>query len=405
MGSPSINVDDHDTNYIIYQNPPLWRHELGAQDVQRGTYTAGYTNAVAKFSFNGTEVMVYGVANPAPSANASSLPPSVSFIVDGSTTNQVSSPPTTDSQYSYLFYDSGPLSPGQHTLQILVNNGDSDWPFILDFIQYIPLPSSASPTVSVTSSSMFSSTSSLLATPTAPQEDVHALKQSRPVGAIAGAALAGLVGLGLLVTGIWFYFTRLRERQRYKRYARTKLDLLEHEPKTHAPSIHPSTAAGSSYTGDSYPCYRPSLGPDSIYAPTELGRPFSPQYASGSSSPSVGYKPPTTPPAVLRRPETPSIGMMDRPSTPPTIYQPVPITLYPPGAVVPDIPLPINKAAQAEADRASIRSARRAALFHADSGIRFSPPIPVSGETQGLGGTNRQRESALSEVPPEYTED
>ena len=53
MSKQALNIDDNDTNAIDYQNPSLWNHQLGQQNVQGGTSTEGFTNAVAKFTFNG----------------------------------------------------------------------------------------------------------------------------------------------------------------------------------------------------------------------------------------------------------------------------------------------------------------------------------------------------------------
>ncbi|KAI0329595.1 hypothetical protein GY45DRAFT_1324880 [Cubamyces sp. BRFM 1775] len=221
MSKQALNIDDNDTNAIDYQNPSLWNHQLGQQNVQGGTFTEGFTNAVAKFTFNGTEVMVYGVATPPPEKN-NTLPPSVTFSIDGGSSNQVSNPTVKASQYSYPFYDSKTLSPGEHTLQILVNNGDENWPFVLDYIQYIPLPSSTGSISQATPGS--SSTASTTASAVAGGSSTKSVN----VGAIAGGVIAGVVGLGMLAFAIWFYLFRLRRRDAYDYHAAKKVDLLDH---------------------------------------------------------------------------------------------------------------------------------------------------------------------------------
>ncbi|KAJ2975765.1 hypothetical protein NUW54_g11503 [Trametes sanguinea] len=222
MGQQIVNIDDNDTNDIDYQNPSLWQHQLSQQNVQSGTYTQGFTNAVAKVTFNGTEVMVFGVANPPPSKNGT-LPPSVTFSIDGGSGNLVSSPTVKSPQYSYEFYDSGKLSPGEHTLQILVNSGDKDWPFVLDYIQYVPLPSSSSSTSSASASSTITSSSS---SPTSVVPSSH--KKSNHVGAIVGGVIGALLGLALLAFGLWYYLTRLRRKGTYATEEAGKVDLLDY---------------------------------------------------------------------------------------------------------------------------------------------------------------------------------
>lgn len=169
---------------------------------------------------------MFGVATPPPSNNSRSLTPSVSFSVDGRASNEVSNPTVKTAQYSYHFFDSGTLSPGQHTLQILVNNGAQDWPFVLDYIQYIPLR----PTASSTSSRHPTGALTFAPTGTAdtpPEVAVTHSKKSTPVGAIVGAIIAGLVGLGLLAFAIWFYVFRLRKRDLHTYHGATKVDLVE----------------------------------------------------------------------------------------------------------------------------------------------------------------------------------
>ncbi|KAH9899476.1 hypothetical protein C8Q73DRAFT_787355 [Cubamyces lactineus] len=403
MSKQALNIDDNDTNAIDYQNPSLWDHQLGRQNVQGGTFTEGFTNAVAKFTFNGTEVMVYGVATPPPEKN-NTLPPSVTFSIDGGSSNQVSNPTVKTSQYSYPFYDSKSLSPGEHTLQILVNNGDENWPFILDYIQYIPLPSSTG------SESQSVSGTSSTASATAPAVAGNSSTKSNHVGAIVGGVIAGVVGLGMLAFAIWFYLFRLRRRDAYNHNATKKVDLLDHEPKPPAPSIFPSTtAADSTYVGEDVPYRQSGIGVESIYAhsigPMEPSRPFSPEFGSRPASPSMLFRRPATPPAVIQRPATPP-AIMHRPATPPAMFYPAPIALYPPGSTVPTVPSPLSSK-RGEADRASTRTAGAPALFHADSGIRFAPPPPPASSAEvaeDQEAVDTHSDIAISEVPPEYTE-
>ncbi|OSD04468.1 hypothetical protein PYCCODRAFT_1465942 [Trametes coccinea BRFM310] len=393
MGQQIVNIDDNDTNDIDYQNPSLWQHELSQQNVQAGTYTQGFTNAVAKVTFNGTEVMVFGVANPPPSKNGT-LPPSVTFSIDGGSNNLVSSPTVKTPQYSYEFYDSGKLSPGEHTLQILVNSGDKDWPFVLDYIQYVPLSSSSSSLPSSSSSSTLTSPS------TSPTSATPNSQKSNHVGAIVGGVIGALVGLALLALGLWYYLSRTKREGTFATEEIGKVDLLDYvEPKPSVPSIMPSTTAvDSSYISPEIPFHRPSFAPDSMYAPSETGRPFSPEYGSRPSSPKL--RRPATPPAVLPRPGTPP-AITQRPATPPAVFYPP--AFYPPGTNPPVVPSPLGK--QADADHASVRSAAGpATVFHADSGIRFGPPPAPTTEEEELGTADAHSDIAISEVPPEYTE-
>ncbi|KAI0638561.1 hypothetical protein C8Q77DRAFT_1070731 [Trametes polyzona] len=391
MASGAVDIDDYDAHAIDYQNPSLWSHQVGRQNVQGGTYTAGYTNAVAKLTFSGTEVMVFGVANPPPK-NSSSLPPLLTFFVDGGLPNQVGAPSRLDApQFSYRFFNSGPLNPGQHTLQILVNNGENDWPFVLDYVQYIPLTPSttASPTLASGSSDTLSSdpsaTTALLA--------ANLPKKSTNAGAIAGAVVAGIGGLALIICGFWFYFFRLRKRAaEAHNHDVTKVDMFEQ---------------GKAYTGGDQSYGRPSYGPNSMYVPTEPSRAFSSEFMSRPSSPSLSHTRPATPSATPHRPGTPPVTT-SRPGTPLTVLHPIPTTLHPPGGTAPVVPSPLGKPALAEADSASVRSAGPAAVFHADSGIRFAPSTAASshggGQVEGRGDGVAFLDVAELDVPPEYTE-
>ncbi len=138
----------------------------------------------------GTGVMVYGVASPRPSGKQRAIPPSVSFSIDGGIpTPVVSDPDLEDTEYSHQFYDSHTLSPDEHVLSMNVTQAEDDWPFVLDYILYIPLNPVSQPGSSGV----------------APSAQASAAKTSPHAAAIAGGVAGGIM---LLLTAVLYGYLR-----------------------------------------------------------------------------------------------------------------------------------------------------------------------------------------------------
>ena len=156
--------------------------------------------------------MVYGVASPKPSGDENALPPSVSFSIDGGVPIPVvSDPDLQDTEYSHQFYNSHTLSVGEHVLHMNVTHAEDDWPFVLDYILYLPLPPSSQPGPS--------------SVPPPPQASTS------HTAAIVGGVAAGIVLL--LAAALYAYFKRVPSNKHglsinaIRRTASTKVDLLD----------------------------------------------------------------------------------------------------------------------------------------------------------------------------------
>ncbi|RPD81047.1 hypothetical protein L226DRAFT_565856 [Lentinus tigrinus ALCF2SS1-7] len=438
-----------------------WDHQHGQANYKEGTFSTGYTNAQAELRFNGTSVTVYGVATPKPSENQTALPPSISVSVDGGIPAVVvSNPDLQVTEYGHQFYDSRSLSSGEHTLQINVTYGEQDWPFVLDYIQYAPLPTGAASGLGPTDGGLSTATSR---------------HSSVPVAAIVGSVL-GCFAL-LVAAALFRYFRYLKSAPTKKRgpyiytSAAAKVDLLDHEPKLPPPSraVTPEPAADleSAYAASeirfhtrtpslsteyllsppglqpsfldmsearpearsSSPSYdrpesRPYIRPGTPPASSVLGYQRSPTPSSlsfallsrpGTPSTAAAFHRPITPPVVMHRSETPSLPEIVYRTTTPESYGVTPASRAGPSSM--------SKALQLEKEQAL--RAKKQPTFHADSGVRFKEGdalpedvVMVSSQAaQARAERDKERKkrekekdvscgaSAISEVPPMYTEE
>lgn len=452
----------------------------------------------------GTRVLVYGTAPSRPSNNGSAIPPSVSFALDGgSPVTIVSNPDLSDTEYAHRFYDSRNVSAGEHVLRIVVNYAADDWPFVLDYVQYMSLPPQPP---------LDGSNSTAVGLGTGTSVASRRLSAQAIVGAVVGglALLAVAVVLRVLVVG--------RASRKWRKRPRTRVDLLDQgafkfrsvvsqlelqcpyrfesrryvEPKLPPPLLPfaPSTTEVESLVssnGTACRCHSrsPSTGTELLFTPSShhhgsdtdshatsrplIHRPSTPALSAlGSRHPQI----PSSSSSIFTRPGTPSSGHNHRPATPLT---PPPAALHRPGtpqspaivwrpatpvsgATAPGASPPgLAAAAQTEMQRGPgpvVGAANRAiekqaaeearllklATFHADSGVRFDfkgdavPPLSVpqpravaaatrrrvlvlagvdSFGTDESGLEKRRRKekrvsyggSAVSEVPPVYTEE
>ena len=131
--------------------------------------------------------MVYGAQTPRPAGNKTAIPPSVTFAIDGVIPMVVvSNPDINATQYATQFFNSHTLPAGEHVLQIDVQYGSDDWPFVLDYLEYTPA------NVSTVSSSPDSG------------------KQTSHTGPIIGGFLGGATLVGAVALASWFFYKRRR---------------------------------------------------------------------------------------------------------------------------------------------------------------------------------------------------
>ncbi|KAI0832617.1 hypothetical protein BC628DRAFT_1347523 [Trametes gibbosa] len=207
-----VNVDSADTTSIEFDSygPEPWQliqtannGAVFAQTLTRVEGTGG-----AAFRFHGTQVRVYGTLTPP--ADAGGVVTS-SYSVDGShnssfSSNSVSLALITE-QDGQVFYDSGTLSDGDHTLLINVTLASVGEPYLLDYIKYAATtPTSTSASASAASTPA-SASASATTTPDAPSSS------HKNIGPIVGGVVGGVLGFALFLgLGLFFFFRYFRHR-------------------------------------------------------------------------------------------------------------------------------------------------------------------------------------------------
>ncbi|OSD04486.1 hypothetical protein PYCCODRAFT_1476046 [Trametes coccinea BRFM310] len=396
--TPVVIVDDADPA-IIYEPANLWEHQAHQENVHGATWSGGYTNATAKFSINGTSYTLWGAVIP-PKTDKLIRPPDGQVILDGvpQTPFVAATGDGNEDYYAYNYWGPANGSAGEHTIEIHVLYGDQEdhWPFILDYIEYVPLPATAA-TPSATSF-----TPSVAATPSATPPPSEATSgRGRPfVGPIVGSVLGAVAGLGIcLVLALWW--RRQKREKPHPILPAWSKDVLDQESQSSAamtvssasgPAINKRIQAASGTRSE--PIADP-LAPVPISPPpqgerTALLCPVSPVSAS-----------PRTPGLLVvanaSGPGSPSNEGV-RPLPDPVMPPPVP-TFAPPAPAT--SPPSDSKSSARPAERRPLPPApeRPTTVFHSDSGIRFVPPpvaqAPLPDDSASV---------VLSEVPPEYTE-
>ncbi|RPD66794.1 hypothetical protein L226DRAFT_118885 [Lentinus tigrinus ALCF2SS1-7] len=454
MSNQPISIDDADDNDIQYLTAGLWNHQDAKPNYQEGTFSEGLTNAQAEFRFNGTGVMVYGVASPRPSGQQGALPPSVSFSIDGGIPIPVvSDPDLQETEYSHQFYDSHTLSSGEHVLHMNVTHAEDDWPFVLDYILYVPLAPLPRP----------SSSSD------APSAQASFVKTSH-TPAIVGGVVGGMVLLLAAVLYAYFGKTSLRYKHDLSTNAvrnagSKKVDLLDDDCKFPPPSpLTPKSDTDADVESMSAYTFTEmrfrsratslSLNSEQHHTLVARGNRRSMSDLDCESAISPSHSPPSTPSASTF---SHGAGAATRSST---TFQSV---LTPPSAAYrashgphityrpatpsegsfsqsfqagPDTGPNGSSTVARQSEKVQLLREQRQATFHADSGVRFKagqtlpvdvqspsanprppPPAPPLSEAStstsaGLAQWKQQQQrkkrvsfggSAISEVPPMYT--
>ena len=149
--------------------------------------------------------------------------PSADFTLDGIVNGTYEAPVVPPGEFiaGVVYYQSAPLSPGNHTLVITNLNGTFPTEFWLDSIVYVP---SADPVTSAPTSNSASSTSSSASN--APQSTSNTPSTRSDTSAIAGGAVGGGAGAVLLALFLFFFLRRWTRNRRAstKRHAALDVD-------------------------------------------------------------------------------------------------------------------------------------------------------------------------------------
>ncbi|KAI0329581.1 hypothetical protein GY45DRAFT_860151 [Cubamyces sp. BRFM 1775] len=354
--APVVIVDDADPA-ISYGTPNFWRHEVHQNNYQDATYSAGFTNASAKFAFNGTTIAVYG-AIIQPNTTKSVKPPSVRITLDGQSKvfGTTVAEGDTSPVYGYNYFGPANVTAGQHTLEFVVEYGDmeNNFPFILDYIEYTPL-----------SASTTSAADGAVASPASTDSTG---KHKSSVGPIVGGVIGGIVVLGLVLRAA--YSRRKRQRLEASSPQPGKEEgvpgsAVPNQPAPAVPPMPPAVGVLSYNNGESY------LSPEfSVPAPTSAyssaDGAYAPYASSSSSSPHMVHAM-----SVQGSSYSQASGSA---GYPPAVGRPENVS----GKRAPQGPNP-------------------SMVYHSDSGMRFAPPDPP----QAPPPADAQPDM---EVPPEYTE-
>ncbi|KAI0774470.1 hypothetical protein C8Q74DRAFT_1368942 [Fomes fomentarius] len=363
-------VDDSDLQSITYDTKDLWS-PAELDGAYQATVTKGVAGAKASMQFSGTAIEVVGFITSAPNVG----PPAAQFSLDGKVAQTVTAPndgPT--KQFDYFVFE-GLSSGSQHTLEIVVLNATDQYPFVLDYLIYLP-PKGATPTGSQSMAS--TSLPSITSTPSPANANAQT-SSGVPVGPIVGGVVGGLAVIVAACIAVWFLcFRRRRSNGQPYFYASSAKagDLLEHEvkPEPYTDARPQSIAAASTLRPAS--SYHP--GPQTAYSAPS-------QYSSPPSG--LGFSAHTPSEAPFSDAGSSHAGTSHG------------STLGLAAGSMPRVTSSPNQA-QSKAAEAGLLSVPQAATYHADSGVRFDAngqPIGASSSANVLAAPE------LTDVPPGYS--
>ncbi|KAI0328214.1 hypothetical protein GY45DRAFT_1338297 [Cubamyces sp. BRFM 1775] len=219
---PPTLVDDSDP-HVQYQ--PGWKWEQGVAELDGTRHGAAITGLTCSLSFVGTL-----------EASDKSGQPQTTYEIDGAVVGTYNAPftPSATTEYNVTFFETHSLSPGDHSILINNTNGTSPNVFWLDYFLIDLSPKSRIPSPTPFSSTQLSlggsqQTGSIATLGTAigssSQEAGAAQTQTASpsgssskshvnVGAIAGGAVAGVVGLVAIISIVVLLLCLKRERRR-----------------------------------------------------------------------------------------------------------------------------------------------------------------------------------------------
>ncbi|KAK7694091.1 hypothetical protein QCA50_003667 [Cerrena zonata] len=169
-----------------------------------GTPNSGFT-----YEFVGTDISIVGALNPTDLKRYTPLVASFTIDNQDAVTNIAWN--TTELVETVLWFQSGTLSSGQHQISVNVKSCSNFNTFIFFAIYYVP---SETPPATVTLTSLISAPTAST-THMSNQDTVSGdvSKTDAPLGAIIGGVVGGLIFVGLVSLGLWYYFTNRRTRQ------------------------------------------------------------------------------------------------------------------------------------------------------------------------------------------------
>jgi len=211
-----VIIDDSDP--MVSYNPS-WTQEADPDALSGGIHYSTQIGDLATVTFTGTAISVFGVVIGSRSQSSSS------YTIDGSVAGQYNRYPGRIGYgtivHNVLFFQSGTLSPGSHTL--VVNRTGTGYNYgapagparlSLDYFEYTPISSSNtsttnSPTNSVSGSFATTPTEDSATTPSVSQggntpSSSSQIPTSTLIGVVIGAVVALLV--------IWFFSWRFRRK-------------------------------------------------------------------------------------------------------------------------------------------------------------------------------------------------
>ncbi len=160
--------------------------------------------------------MIIG-ATVAPSGSSSNSGPISGYTLDGATNSVFLFEANAANATGVVFYNSGPLSSGKHTLDISIVQIQDNIPYLLDavFIQEEVITQSATASnTGIWISTVFVTPTAAATSPASDNNNVagSASTSSVPVGAIVGGVVGGVALL--VAAGLAFYFLYFRHRHR-----------------------------------------------------------------------------------------------------------------------------------------------------------------------------------------------
>ncbi|KAJ3982669.1 hypothetical protein F5890DRAFT_1415287 [Lentinula detonsa] len=197
LSSSEVLVDDADPR-ILYSSSGWTLGGVPGSECEGTTHESVYTvNSTATFTFLGIGVEVFGTIG-----NKETSPTSI-YNLDNSTSSQLTFPTNDETNYRVPFYKSPLLSPGDHTITIIVPPGNKNGQLILDYIIYNPAPTSTS--YATITTSVYRSASAISTPASTHSTSVNTI----PVGVAGG--LGGLAA-GIALTLIVLRIIRMRSR-------------------------------------------------------------------------------------------------------------------------------------------------------------------------------------------------
>ncbi|CDO73754.1 hypothetical protein BN946_scf185015.g82 [Trametes cinnabarina] len=220
-----VNVDSANTTAIQYESygPSPWKLVQTGNNgnIFAQTLTVVESTGGAVFRFHGTNVQVYGTITPPtdPGATVTS-----SYTIDGAAAGSFSSSTVpaalVNEADGQLFFDSGTISDGDHTLVINVTLASAAEPYQIDYIKYTATPPTSSSSTSGTA------TGSGSASPSATSGTSGSSHTN--VGPIAGGVVGGVLGVALVAgIGLFLFFRYFRHRITLSGRKRGGRDMVE----------------------------------------------------------------------------------------------------------------------------------------------------------------------------------